>query len=320
MRTRFDHTPQYTNPGTHPLTWAAGRLGWLSAVVLWAAIWAVLGPPAWAATFTVTNTNDSGAGSLRQAITDANGNAGPDSIHFNIPGDGVHTIQPLTGLPNIAAPVTIDGTTQHGYAGTPLIELSGALSSTFTSGLQIVGSDSTIKGLTINRWQIDNIRIAGGSNHTIQGNYIGTDSTGLIGMSSPNQRAGVGLGGVSNSVVGGTASGEGNLISGNTLYGLFIGDGIDLPVFGLVISGNLIGTDRNGNPTIGNGLVGISVFHNCATCAQVTDVTIAENIIAGNGFSNSSPNGAAGVVISNPFGTGSPLPPIGVKVSGAYTK
>jgi hypothetical protein len=45
-------------------------------------------------TYTVTTTADSGAGSLRQAITDANGNAGADTIAFNIVGSGVHTIAP----------------------------------------------------------------------------------------------------------------------------------------------------------------------------------------------------------------------------------
>ena len=48
-------------------------------------------------TFTVTNTNDSGAGSLRQAILDANANPGGDTIAFGIPGAGVHTITPATG-------------------------------------------------------------------------------------------------------------------------------------------------------------------------------------------------------------------------------
>ena len=50
-------------------------------------------------TFTVTNTNDSGAGSLRQAILDANTHAGLDKITFNIAGSGVHTIAPLSALP-----------------------------------------------------------------------------------------------------------------------------------------------------------------------------------------------------------------------------
>ena len=67
-----------------------------------------------AATFTVTNVNDSGAGSLRQAILDANANFGDDVIEFNIPGSGLHTITLSSGLPAITQPVTIDGYSQPG--------------------------------------------------------------------------------------------------------------------------------------------------------------------------------------------------------------
>jgi len=63
-----------------------------------------------AATYTVTNNNDSGAGSLRQAITDANSNPGADIIVF----DNAYTIQPLTELPTIFDPVAING-----YTGSP---------------------------------------------------------------------------------------------------------------------------------------------------------------------------------------------------------
>ena len=65
--------------------------------------------PAAAATFTVTNTNDSGAGSLRQAITDANASRGADVILFNIAGSGPHTISPGLPLPRITDSVVIDG-------------------------------------------------------------------------------------------------------------------------------------------------------------------------------------------------------------------
>jgi hypothetical protein len=74
----------------------------------------VLGSVASAATFTVTNTSDSGAGSLRQAITDANAAAGADTIAFDIAGSGVHTIVPASPLPAITEAVTIDGYTQTG--------------------------------------------------------------------------------------------------------------------------------------------------------------------------------------------------------------
>ena len=67
-----------------------------------------------AATFTVTSTADSGAGSLRQAILDANAMAGADTIEFNIAGSGVHTIVPATDYPAFTQSVTIDGYTQPG--------------------------------------------------------------------------------------------------------------------------------------------------------------------------------------------------------------
>src|SRR6476620_9785866 len=103
-------------------------------------------------TFTVINTNDSGAGSLRQAILDANGTAGTDQINFNIPGSGVQTISPLTQLPAITDPVVIDGYTQPGASvntlangdnAVLLIELSGSKIPTGTNGLIITAGAST---------------------------------------------------------------------------------------------------------------------------------------------------------------------------------
>ena len=77
-------------------------------------------------TFAVTNMDDSGSGSLRQAILDANSNAGRDSIVFNISGGGVQTIKPQSALPTITDPAVVDGTTQSGYAGSPIISWMGA--------------------------------------------------------------------------------------------------------------------------------------------------------------------------------------------------
>ncbi|HXG49603.1 MAG TPA: hypothetical protein VNO52_18425 [Methylomirabilota bacterium] len=74
----------------------------------------MLAPEGRAAEFVVTTTANDGTGSLRQAIHDANSNAGPDRIVFNIPGDGVHTIRATTPLPDFLEPVVIDGYTQPG--------------------------------------------------------------------------------------------------------------------------------------------------------------------------------------------------------------
>ena len=68
-------------------------------------LWVLHPKVAQAATFTATNTNDSGAGSLRQAILDANANPGLDTITFGITGAGPHTIQPLSVLPTVTDPV-----------------------------------------------------------------------------------------------------------------------------------------------------------------------------------------------------------------------
>src|SRR5689334_6461074 len=81
-------------------------LVWIGRLVLACGFMAA---PALAAVFTVANTNDSGVGSFRQALIDANGAAGADTIAFNIPGAGVQTITPTTLLPTITGPVTIDG-------------------------------------------------------------------------------------------------------------------------------------------------------------------------------------------------------------------
>src|SRR5437764_1075637 len=68
------------------------------------------------ATLAVTNANDGGPGSFRQAILDADNNPGPDTITFAVPGAGVHTISPSTELPPVTDPVVIDGYTQPGAA------------------------------------------------------------------------------------------------------------------------------------------------------------------------------------------------------------
>src|SRR5450432_4596952 len=104
-----------------------------------------------AATFPVTNTADSGPGSLRQAILSANANPGLDTISFAIPGSFLHTIAPTSALPQITDPVAIDGTSQPGYAAdAPVIELSGASAGTGVDGLHVSAGGTVITGIVIN--------------------------------------------------------------------------------------------------------------------------------------------------------------------------
>ena len=143
--------------------------------------------------FPVINTNDSGAGSLRQAITDADAAGDGSVITFQIPGSGVHTIAPLTALPPVTAAITIDGTTQTGAQANTntmdqgdnsvmLIELSGANDSASDMGLMISGAGATVRGLAIDHWRGQSSSGIGvevsGANVTIAGNFIGTDASG----------------------------------------------------------------------------------------------------------------------------------------------
>ena len=101
-----------------------------------------------AATFTVTNLNNSGAGSLRQAIADANSSPGQDDIVFSVSG----TIYPSSVLPSITDTVNLDGSTAPGYVtcGPPVIRLDGSLAGAASGLLLLPGANgSTIHALNI---------------------------------------------------------------------------------------------------------------------------------------------------------------------------
>lgn len=90
--------------------WRLVSRHWKTLVLL---LW-LAAPVAQAATYTVANTNNSGAGSFRQAIDDANSNPGLDTIDFNIPGTGPHVISLTSWLPAFTNQVIIDGYSQPG--------------------------------------------------------------------------------------------------------------------------------------------------------------------------------------------------------------
>ncbi|MGH2811473.1 MAG: Calx-beta domain-containing protein [Actinomycetota bacterium] len=210
-----------------------------------------------AAVLTVTTTADSGTGSLRQAITDANSDPDLDVIEFSI-GSGEKTISPATPLPDITAPVTIDGTSQPGFAGKPVVELDGAAAD--APGITIMASDSTIKGLVVNRFPGHGILIIGGGdpnapveNNTVIGNFIGTDLAGTADRG--NDAFGVSIENSDGNTVGGTGAGDGNLISGNGRAGIRISEASS----DNLVEGNLIGTDLTGSAPLGSASAGIRV-------------------------------------------------------------
>ena len=206
--------------------------------------------------FLVNTTADSGPGSLRQAILDSNAaTGGTNTIDFDIPGQGVQTIAPASPLPAIANPVLIDGFSQPGYDGSPLIELDGSQDGT-GDGLTITGPDVTVRGLDINNFsQGASIHITGtaATGDWIYGNDLGTDPTGT--QATPNDYGIEIDSGASNNLVGTIGDGdndlsEPNLIGGNTFAGVEItGQGTE----GNSVAGNLIGTTVTGDTALPNG-------------------------------------------------------------------
>jgi len=239
-----------------------------------------------AATYTVTNTNDSGPGSLRQAILDANANSGVDMIAFAI-GSGPQTIAPLSPLPTITDPIIIDGTTQPGYPGTPIIELSGANAGTGADGLTITAGSSLVKGLVINRFQAaflmgggNGIVLQSGGGNVINGNYIGTDIAGAGALG--NQGSGILASSSSDNAIrfvsANPTAGFGNLISGNAT-GIRIQGNSDRNV----ISGNYIGLNRAGTAALPNFGDGIWVAGGSNNAISGIGIGFLPNLVCGNG-------------------------------------
>ena len=219
-----------------------------------------------AATITVNDSGDvlHGAGcaatgtgtcTLRDAITFANANAGPDTFHFALSGSGVHTISVTSELPRITDPVVIDGTSQPGFSGIPIVELDGSGAGPSSNGLVIFGSTSggsTVKGLVINGFSNSAIVLANSNGNSIKGNYLGTNASGTAARANLE---GVSMQSSNDNQIGGSASGAGNLISGNIFNGMDIGSSS-----GNVVQGNRIGTDVTGMLPIGNLVRGIVVI------------------------------------------------------------
>ena len=275
--------------------------------------------------FTVTNTQDDGVGSLRDAIQDANANdngADPDRIEFAIDAatdagcnaqTGVCTIEPVTTLPRITAPVVIDGLTQPGadcttWPPTLQVELDGTTVGG-GNGLTIEAGESTVRGLVINRFDTGIDLIEEGGN-TIGCNLLGTDPTGTL------ARANL-LNGLriheesSNNQIGGPTESERNLMSGNN-------DGIEITGGGTgnVVQGNFFGTDVTGNQALPNFGDGVDIeeadgntIGGTAGTTPGGPCTGACNLIAGNGDEGIELDGADENVIQGNL--------IGTDVSGA---
>jgi hypothetical protein len=234
-----------------------------------------------AGTFTVSSTADSGAGTLRQAILDANANPGPDTITFSVAAFSV--ITPATPLPQITDTVNIGSGAR--------VELNGSAAGPFGIGLRISAPDCVVSGMAINQWQEAGIRIDGlANNTTLEGGlHIGVDFAGNVAKGNVNR--GVLIVGTTGNVI--RSAGLRNTISGN------IGRGIEVTAGGAVtISGTNIGTNAAGTGDLGNTSHGIQIVN--SSNSVIGDLVIGNEAATRNVISG---NNGSGIFIIGDVGT-----------------
>jgi hypothetical protein len=262
-----------------------------------------------AMTFTVTTTVDGGAGSLRQAILDANAAGGADTIEFAIAGAGVHTIVLASQLPAVSAELTIDGYSQPGSLQNTRAPDQGGLDTQLAIeldgngqiGFWLQGSSTalTVQGLAMHGFSDAIIGNNGGTDASqlhVYGNFIGTavDGSALPGPGAGNSGSALRCG-FSACQVGGLLPWQRNLLSGNGGAGVLTGGSA-------TIAGNLIGTDASGTQAIPNGVAsnwGGIIIGTRSNVHIGGAETAARNVISGNR--------AVGIGIWASFGTGAPI-------------
>ncbi len=268
--------------------------------------------------FRVTSDADSGPGSLRQAILDANltpNVGGPDEIYFDLPGRGPHSIALQSALPSITDPVILDATSQPGYNGRPIVELDGHL--VRDNGLHLQAGGNTIRGLVINGFvgsPSSGIFIAGPGGNRIQGNYIGTNLEGNAAFPADQQMTyGITVFGSDNNLIGTNGDGindalEGNVLSGQNTAGvlLVVGQPQQAPDNN-VVAGNRIGTSADGLSALGNGRMGVFFIGagagNRIGTRPDAPVQIEGNLISGNPEAGIFVNGNNSLIAGNLVGT-----------------
>jgi CSLREA domain-containing protein len=282
----------------HLRLWRGFVIGLMAVVAL--IIFGHESTPVHAATFTVTKTADTSDGtcdadcSLREAITDANASGGTDTIAFDIPGTGPHTIQPASPLPTITDPVTIDGTTEPDYSGTPVVELDGTSAGGGATGLTITAGNSEVRGLAINQFGLFGMHLSTAGDNLVTGNHIGTDVTGTVGEGNGS----VGIVITSdNNTIGGTSAGDRNVISANGASGIEM-NGVGAT--GNVVLGNYIGTDAGGSVDLGNAFHGVLLNSGPSGNTIGGAAAGAGNVISGNNLDGVSmspaPDGGGEIV------------------------
>lgn len=245
---------------------------------------------------------------LRAAIQEVNAGTGGDTIEFNITGTGVHTLQPASCYDDITQGVTIDGYSQPGavantapspepFNGTLTIEIDGT-SAGNCNGLTVAVNGITIKGLVVNRFTDSTtsaIYVDTAINTVISGNYIGTDTTGLVGLA--NVGYGIQISGGSNNTIGGLSAAARNIVSGNNGGDAIAG--ISERGANNIIQGNYVGLAADGVSSLGNAGGGVEIHGNNAIIGGSSVGAI--NVISGNGDSGIRIYGAQDSIVQGNY-------------------
>jgi CSLREA domain-containing protein len=197
---------------------------------------------------------------LRAAITEANRDPGADVITFGITGTGTKTITISIAL-SILQPLSIDGTTQSGYAaGAPVIDIDGA--TTGTNAFVISAPACEIRGLRVERFSGAGVSLVGGANAVIRANHIVGNGLGV------EAKAGMAT---ATTLVGGSLGADRNVFSTNGTAILVASGAHDVRIVG-----NYIGTDATGATLAASASYGVHVDNARAE--------IRGNVIAGGLF------------------------------------
>ena len=147
--------------------------------------------------------------------------------------------------------------------------------------MQLYAGNSTVRGLVINQFAIG-IKVSSPGGNVIEGNFIGTDATGLVDLG--NTDTGIAVRDSPDNRIGGTIPEARNVISGTKVSFLNTGQGIAITGPSSVrnlVQGNFIGTDATGTQALGNGGDGILVSSQ-GLGGSASQTTISGNLISGN--------------------------------------
>jgi hypothetical protein len=212
------------------------------------------------ATYIVSTTADSGAGSLRQAILDANANpVDQGEIIFQLPGACPQVIALSSPLPDITSPVRISGYSQAGaapnadayYFYPTLCVLLAPASGTLSFALRVPASAAT-GALDVSGFS-QPIVLLGGSPHRIAGNQFGGNSGGVGLYGAGLNAISVGLGSEGSFIIGGPSPGERNMIGGAASSGVQIQSSVFMDPVRCQIVNNIIGANQDYSAPVPNG-------------------------------------------------------------------